>query len=487
MADRLGPINASQFVGNNPIVVEPRAVQALTEAFRSGQIRADEIADRMMVQPAKQAAAKMAADPVVVEAKRQELLNQSASSGVDLQSKQLALKNAQQQAQIPPIIQQKNAELAQKGMQVFPETGGEWTSAKSDEVDALWKDLKHWEAEFASAQSQAGSVKSEDITHPDQSVEKISYQELTKRKVDSNRAIALQTWQDVNKSPLQWVRGGRQPAPTLFGPAPGEVTAVPPEILSGAEAPGFDAQPTPLPGAVPATTPTPSTGLVIKPGGMQADKKAPTEMQAKAASAVARMISTDEVLGNLSQQGFDPGQFRNWVQDYMVGPFEALKTADKKTYDAAASGWIQGLLRLESGAAISHKEQAWYEKTFFPQKGDNASVQAVKSEMRSDMEAIVEELARGGNLDVPALLAVRKRGEVLEAASGAGSSGAVEQTTIGGKNYRIDRSGGQVKLIPMTSATTPTVQPYVQPDRLGGSDKIKVEPKKEATGPGRRF
>jgi len=472
MADRLGPINPSGFVGNSPIIVEPRAIQMLTEAFRSGQIRADEIADRAMVRPAQQAAATMAADPQIVEAKRQAILNQSAETGIDLQAKELALKDAKQKANIPQIIQQQNAELAAKGLQVFPDTGGVWTPEKSSEVAQLWKDLKNWEAEFSSAVAQDKSLKEVDVTRPTGQVEKISYEEGSQRQAEPMRAAAVKDWIRSNSSPRQWIQSGKPPSPSLFGPAPGSVAAIPPEILSGARAPGFDAQPAPLPGTAPAPAAT-TAGIVVKPAGLAT--KAPTEMQAKAGTAVARMISADEVLQNLQAKGFNPSATQNWLQDYLIGPFEALKSADKKTFDTAAGSWIQGLLRLESGAAIAAKEQKWYENTFFPRPGDSAAVQQIKSGMRDDVEKIVGELASGGGLDVPALMNVRKQGEILNVSPGA--TGAAEQTTVGGKTYNVDRSSGQVRLIPV--AVGVTVQKYNQPEKLGGDSTLKVEKKKD--------
>lgn len=488
MADRLGPINPSGFVANTPIVVEPRAVQALTDAFRSGQIRADEIADRAMLRPAQKAAASLAAEPSIVEAKRQEILTGAESAKIKLEADKLALEQAKQQANIPAIIRDQNKELATKGLQVFPDTGGTWTPEKSAEVAQLWKDLKNWEAEFSSAVAQDKSLKEVDIT-TDAGVEKISYEEGSQRRADPGRAASIKDWIRTNASPRQWIQSGKPPSPTLFGPAPGQVAGVPPEVASGQRAPGFDAQMTPLPGTAPAPAVTPAApasaipatpgGLLVKPAGV--DRKAPTEPQAKAATAVARMITADEVLNNLQQKGFNPSATTNWVQDYLVGPLEALKTADKKTYDTAAGSWIQGLLRLESGAAIAAKEQKWYEQTFFPRPGDTPAVQQIKSEMRDDVEAIVQELARGGGLNVPALIGVRKQGETLNATAAAGVP--TRQTTVGGKTYNVvEDPSGRVKLVPVGApATAVQPKPYQQPDRLGGGsggkNPVKVERK----------
>jgi len=95
--------------------------------------------------------------------------------------------------------------------------------------------------------------------------------------------------------------------------------------------------------------------------------------------------------------------------------------------------------------------------------------------MRDDVEKIVGELASGGGLDVPALMNVRKQGEILNVSPGA--TGAAEQTTVGGKTYNVDRSSGQVRLIPV--AVGVTVQKYNQPEKLGGDSTLKVEKKKD--------
>lgn len=153
--------------------------------------------------------------------------------------------------------------------------------------------------------------------------------------------------------------------------------------------------------------------------------KAPTEAQQRAGAAESRMIKGEEVIQNLKQQGFDPGSFSNMVQNWFVGPLNFFKTRENQEWTQAQNGWVTGLLRMESGAAISTHEERWYRNTFFAQPGDSPEVQAQKEESRKAVQSVVHELAAGGNLDVPKLIQIQKDAEARVAPS---------QTYAPGKN-----------------------------------------------------
>lgn len=141
----------------------------------------------------------------------------------------------------------------------------------------------------------------------------------------------------------------------------------------------------------------------------QGNDRVPTEAEQKAFMAenrqqVEKVIEKIEDLG-LTEGGFDitgKGEgFRKWVANVLPDwtPFMGRESlaAEQKLFDAAASGWIQGLLRLESGAAISVAEERSYRNTFLPQTGDDRSTVELKRQMRRGMADSIAQLA--GRID----------------------------------------------------------------------------------------
>jgi hypothetical protein len=168
-------------------------------------------------------------------------------------------------------------------------------------------------------------------------------------------------------------------------------------------------------------------------------EKAATDVQVRAASGAAKMISADETFENLKQAGFNPASVTNYVQDWFVGPLKFFKTESKRSYEQAEANWMAGLLRLESGAAISEGEKTWYKKAFFPEGGDSPEVQAQKESARRDVESVVAEVARTGNLDVSALMAAKRKVAPFTPAKPVSVSGA---TSAAGQTIPIQAGGG---------------------------------------------
>jgi hypothetical protein len=103
------------------------------------------------------------------------------------------------------------------------------------------------------------------------------------------------------------------------------------------------------------------------------------------------MVQGEQVFDRLSQKGFDPTSFMAWTQGLLPNWAGALKGDEVREYAQAADNWVQGLLRLESGAAIAYKEQKWYVNTFFPQVGDGLAVVAQKRQARQAMADFLNE------------------------------------------------------------------------------------------------
>lgn len=133
-------------------------------------------------------------------------------------------------------------------------------------------------------------------------------------------------------------------------------------------------------------------------------EKTPTEAQQRALLALPRFAEANKALVDLQQKNYDPTTWKSWVGSYLP---EILKTGNRKEYEVAMSAWTQGLLRLESGAAITPKEQVWYERAFFPAPGDTPANVQQKQQLRASAEQMVGEIGSAGNIS-PDIIAKAK-------------------------------------------------------------------------------
>lgn len=149
-------------------------------------------------------------------------------------------------------------------------------------------------------------------------------------------------------------------------------------------------------GTQPLGTPIPGVGFST--GVPRAQGKTTTAEQDKAALALGRMAESSVMQNVLATKKYDPTTYLSEINRLLP---QVLKSGDQKLYEAATEAWAQGLLRLESGAAISVPEQAWYSKTFFPQVKDTAEVVQGKARLRANVERGIAEIAqKGGNLTI---------------------------------------------------------------------------------------
>lgn len=151
--------------------------------------------------------------------------------------------------------------------------------------------------------------------------------------------------------------------------------------------------PTPAPGGT-----VKAEGVVIKTEPAKLTEKAPTEAQQRAQLALSRFAESNNIQQSLKDAGYDPTAIWSWATSFFP---EAIKPANRKAFDAAISLWSQGLLRLESGAAISRQEKTWYEKAFFPAVNDPPEVVMAKEKARHDVERMVSEIAQAGGVVSP--------------------------------------------------------------------------------------
>jgi hypothetical protein len=169
----------------------------------------------------------------------------------------------------------------------------------------------------------------------------------------------------------------------------------------------------------------------------------------------------------------------------LLGPLEYYKGDDLKRYEAAALAWVQGVLRMESGAAITASEERKYTRAFFPLAGDSLAVQKQKQDLRTSTEETMRSIASGSAPNetvLQALSRARGQADAIAAqpvgAASAPTSKTVNITGLGPVTISKD-ANGVVTYVPATAAATASpASNYTPPASLGEkAGSPKVEPK----------
>lgn len=185
----------------------------------------------------------------------------------------------------------------------------------------------------------------------------------------------------------------------------------------------------------------------LKPGqsfkAAPVKEKTPQEAQGRALNALARFASSNDMQKALTEAGFDPTSVGTWMKNLLP---EMLKSGDVKAYNAAKDLWLQGLLRLESGAAISASEKQWYENSFFPRVNDTPSIVESKRSAREGIERMVSEYAQAGGVVSPEAIAAQWKLK-NQGSNVPGASPEIKPTTLstGNKIYKDPATGQWLK------------------------------------------
>jgi hypothetical protein len=147
----------------------------------------------------------------------------------------------------------------------------------------------------------------------------------------------------------------------------------------------------------------PDTGKVIEtmfkhrmPGGDTGPdglRGKPTEGMLRAAAIVPRMQVAHDALA-----AFDPQITARIAGGNLAGNFFA--TPEGRQYKAIGDSFLMGILRVESGAAISNEEMDSARATYLPQPGDDQETMRVKAQLRAQAISQVSNMA--GYAKVPA-------------------------------------------------------------------------------------
>lgn len=467
-------------------IVNPSAVAALSQAFREGQVSADDIISRYGdVAKAKDKAMIQGLDefisPEAIQARKDLVSAQGGQArlagakakaelpliGLESDAKSAQLEALRTQAELSPNRYDLKRDFAlQAGFDVpdVPKDGPneDWqkqvnevfkkaTKYRVTQANALGM-LQHIESKPAEIVKIVNGQKetrldSKNVTHIDKRTGAIIDPKTYQRLV----GLAYSLPGDHEDNPVTMIDA-------IMGTKPG--TVVEPKTASS-KTPVDDNFTYPAIGVTPAA-PTPAAsapmldteGVLIK--SEPATEKAPTEAQQRAELAIARFGTANEVFNYLSQKGYDPTSVTSWVNRYLP---EIIKSGDRKTYDSAVDAWSQGLLRLESGAAISRQEKGWYEKAFFPQVNDPPVVVATKEQMRHDVEKMTAEIAQAGNVVSPQSAEQAKKiydqaanfAGGVKAFSGANTSAPAGKSVIpvpGNASWVFNPTTGQYQLKP---------------------------------------
>lgn len=481
---RIAPINPSSLIGKAEAVVEPRAVAALAEAFRNGQISAEDVLSRAShlskqkekldlqllseaTSPQGQAARSTATQAAT--AKNQQTIAQTGATmpliepAAGLAAAQIDEQMGLQKYPAAGFFKQYAPAL---GLQAPLDPDGKPDYAKMAQVGAQ---LALWQTNKSRAADELKNIKYEASADGTQIIP-VTHQ-------GTPVAVShVKMLQDQIQKPFQFIEPGQ--AATTPGAAAAPTTPAQPQTLTGpaaqqaadaAEMKAFGTIST-YPGenkAALVTPKTPTTAVKpeITPIGTQLgdtsfslgppkakdlQNKAPTEAQQRAELALSRFAQSNDMMNSLKQAGYDPTSIGSWINGMLP---QILKNGDRKAYDAAVDAWSQGLLRLESGAAISRQEKGWYERAFFPAVNDPPAVVESKASMRHDVERMVAEIAQAGAVVSPESAAQAKRiYEQAGAAVGAppvvggqpqagqGQPGKV-MTFTNGKKFQRDANG----------------------------------------------
>lgn len=383
------------------------------------------------------------------QAKGAEATSRAAIAPTAQTAKEAELKAAILDAQLKDsgVLEMQNA-LTKAGWPVAVDPSKGLTQADQAEITRRFGVLLNFLSEKSKADSfdKESKVENPEIEVVDASGATVKGPSQTPFITFRGQQVPAETFKKLQQykasvatmTPAMFDALGQPKAPSVFGEAgqlqlaapvatpapaapsvPAEIPVFPKASASQSEAVARDAQLSQfLPDAVqPKSAAKPviempteaAPGQPFGPLGMVTSKKeAPskpyTEVQGRALIALNRAAASNKVLNDLEQNPeFDPTAITSQARmaAYRAGTTGQIAasltgmTPEERNYVSSAASWLQGLLRLESGAAISHKEQAWYDRTFFPVVGDDKSVQSNKALARKAVETAMEQVISG--------------------------------------------------------------------------------------------
>lgn len=161
-------------------------------------------------------------------------------------------------------------------------------------------------------------------------------------------------------------------------------------------------------------------------GGSGSSGKPLNQFESKSRGFAQRMLQANSVIDDIGSEFTDP-------KTGFPLP-NVLKSENRQLYEQAKRNFVNAVLRLESGAAISPEEFRNAESQYFPQGGDHESVVAQKKQNRDTVIQTMSEAGRLGELG----------GAGGGGFGGGGDTGPPsdgEIIEVNGQKYRDDGSG----------------------------------------------
>lgn len=471
-APKLAPINPGNLIGQADAVVEPRATAILADAFRQGVVSADDIMNRVG-----------AVGQTRRKAELQGLQEQTSPEAVALRQQQQS--TAMEQAQLG----QAQAERAQV-LQQFPAVAyfdklapaAGITEPKLPDGTPDYKQMEVIGAELAvdqakrvQAQSELDNIVTKDtndgtvISAFTKQGTPVPREHVAKLRSIATKPFARQTPGSVEVSPatqptampvvevaagpLEDITVVRTRLANKFGPE--VVAGMDEENLRQLDAGEKDSAVVPVveprqsavaPGAaIPMGTPVAGGFSLGNTPKAPPAPKISTAEQDKANLALSRFAESKNIQDALLAKNYDPTSYGSALNSVLP---QILKSGDQKMFETAKQAWAQGILRLESGAAISPAEQKWYGQTFFPTVGDTPEVVNAKAGLRSSVERTMAEIAQKGGVVSPeavrnaALLAQPRTGTPGGGAQATSAAPVISTST--GRKVTRDKNGNYI-------------------------------------------
>lgn len=155
----------------------------------------------------------------------------------------------------------------------------------------------------------------------------------------------------------------------------------------------------------------------------------PSEQENKDARFATLMQNGDVLANKLAKEGFDRSSKLNSFQSMLPG---AVQSNGANTQEAAENMFVNGLLRDESGAAISPKEREQYKAAYFPRAGNSSEIIDSKNKARQIAIESMKQSAQGAyNQLLP-----KVKNQMLQKGSETQGQQQPEQRVINGSTYR---------------------------------------------------
>lgn len=177
----------------------------------------------------------------------------------------------------------------------------------------------------------------------------------------------------------------------------------------------------------------PTGGATITP------KNKLTESQSKLTLFQSLQTETQPVLLDLEAQ-FNPGNLQDAAARNTPIAGNFFQTQEGQMYNAAATAWAEGALRIATGAAATPEEMERTKKAYFAQPGDTPLTVAFKAQMREMYNRAVQR-GLGENVDAT----LPKPSEFIKQAAGAATTGKADRVEPSPERFGRNRTSSGVQ------------------------------------------